>query len=147
MYHLSGNIIWSQHCQADPVKQVCHLFGLVSHLQMKENILSLPLETNKVSSRTDGDILPDKAPVRVESPPPSPKAPISVQLESPSLSPTQLSQPMEKTRPAVKASVPSKVKEVSKKELIVIESMPRSAKDLQRSAVALSRFHTVHEEV
>ena len=79
------------------------------------------------------------------------KSSISVQSESPSLPTTSLSQPqpVQNARPVVAkaTAITSKSKEVSNKEVNVMESMTRSKKDLHRSAVALSRFHTVHEEV
>jgi len=102
--------------------------------------------TEVASSSTNGDVMPDREADPPKPPPSIPKSSTSKHLESDNNPPKSLPQTVEKVKSTRTTTGSSKVEEPTKKESNVIDSMRRSSKDLQRSAVALSRFHTKHEE-
>ena len=79
----------------------------------------------------------------LESLPSSRKSSVSMQSESPLTPLTPKSADASSFNDALgtnKATEPLKKRNV-------IDAMPRSARDLQRSTVAIARFHAVHEDV
>ena len=107
----------------------------------------IPIVTEVASSSANGDVIREREAETAKAAPSVPKSSISKHLESDYHPPRPLPQTADKVKSTRTTSVSNKVEEPTKKESNVMDSMPRSSKDLQRSAVALSRFHTKHEEV